>query len=101
MATQTSIFIPSSVEDKNGTVSATSASAEIVYAPNTIVAVVADGDLNIAFGSSGMAAPTAANFKIGAGVTAVYDLGDHQDRFRIYNPGGSTLTYWIQRLERS
>ena len=105
MATQTAIFVPapsgaSSTPDLNGTVNATSASAEIVIGPDTVFALNANGDVNIIIGLSGVKAPTAANFRIPSGVIATYDTCT-SDRIRIFNPGGGTITYWIQFLTRS
>jgi len=106
MATYSSIFIPAcsgsaSTQDISGSVGAASASGEIVLGKYRLFAINASGDLNIIVGQAGVQAPTAANFRIPSGVVAVYDLGSHADRIRLFNNGAGSVTYWIQPLERT
>lgn len=105
MATPTSIFIPINSTAQSSTINTVSSSAEILPstagAHNVIFSINGNQDLCIAFGNSGMAAATATNFRIPAGVVATFDLSDQYDRIRLYNPSGSTATYWIMQLSRS
>lgn len=108
MATFTSIFIPvggstsgSTTADLNGTVAATSSSAEIVLGRYQLFAINANGDVNIRFGNSGMPAAAATDFRIPASVVATYQVPQQWDRLRIFNPGGATITYWIQPLRQT
>jgi hypothetical protein len=98
MATFQSIFVPDSTTDQSATLGATTSTAEIVLGANTKIAIIASGAFNIRFGNAGMGAASATNFQIPSSAIAEYDLGDHQDRLRIFNPGASTITYWITKL---
>lgn len=101
MATFSSIFSPAGSGDVSAALAATTASAEIVMNKNAIFAINATGDFTVAFGNSGMSAPTSANFRIPAGVIASYDLGDSFDRIRIFNLTAGSITYYIQQLVRN
>lgn len=96
MATVNSIFVPDSTQDKTATIATVTSTAEIVFWNNAKIVLNATGDVNIRFGATGMGASSASFFRIPGGVVAEYDLGDHNDRIRLFNPGGSTITYWIQ-----
>lgn len=105
MAIFTSIFVPaggstagSTTADLSGTVLATSSSAEIVLYRYQLFVINANGDINIRFGNSGMPAAAATDYRIPVNGTAVYQLPQQYDRFRLYNPGASSVTYWIQPL---
>lgn len=100
MATFTSIFVPGN--DGNYTVSATTAGATQTLGPRTIFAINATGDVNIVFfNAANPKTPTAANFRIPAGVIATYDLSDFYDSYAVFNNGASTVTVWHQRLNRN
>ena len=106
MASQTSIFIPSTsgastTTDLSATLATVTASAEIVMSESRLFAINATGDINIIFGNAGVKTPTASNFRVPANTTAVYDLGINSDRIRLFNAGGSTITYYIQFLNRA
>lgn len=107
MATFTSIFVPvggstlgSTTADLNGTVTTVTSSAEIVLGRYQLFAINANGDFNIRFGNSGMPGAAATDFRIPANSMAVYQIPQQYDRFRIFNPGGTTITYWIQPLRQ-
>lgn len=100
MATLDSIFVPMTPKDLQGSINAGASSAEIVIGNNQIFAINASGDVNIAFGNSGMAAASNSNFRVPSGVTAEYDTGSQNDRIRLFNNGGSSINYWIQLLSR-
>src|SRR5580704_5299 len=100
MATISSIFVPaggstagSNTADVNGTVSATSSSSEIILSRYQVFAINANGDVNIRFGNSGMPAAAATDFRIPVGFIATYQIPQQYDRFKLYNPGGTTVTY--------
>lgn len=108
MAIFTSIFIPvggstagSTTADLNGTILTVSSSAEIVLNRYTIFAINANGDVNIRFGNSGMPAAAATDFRIPSGVVATYQVPAQWDRFRLFNPTGATVTYWIQPMRQT
>lgn len=86
--------------DKTGTVATVSSSAEIVLGRYQLFAINATGDINIRFGNSGMPAAAASDFRIPAGVVATYAIPAQYDRFRLFNAGASTITYWIQPLSQ-
>ncbi len=106
MAVFSSILVPagastagSTTADKTGTITTAASSAEIVLGRYQLFAINATGDLNIRFGNSGMPAAAATDFRIPAGVIATYQIPAQYDRFRLFNAGGSTITYWIQPLQ--
>ena len=100
MATFTSIFVPGS--DKEYTVAATTADSGQTLGKRSLFAINATGDINIVFYNAANAkVPSAANFRIPGGVTAVYDLSDFYDSYAVYNAGASTITVWHQILNRN
>lgn len=101
MATFSSIFIPRGNETSSASLAATTSTAEIVLAKDTIFAVNATADINIKFGVSGMSAAASTDFRIPAGTTATFDLGYAYDRIRLYNAGAASLNYFILPLSRS
>lgn len=106
MATFSAVFTPSgsgtgTTADLNASLAATTSTAAITLEHNRLFAINADGDINIRFGNSGMDAASGADYRIPAGTTAVYDLGNAFTRIRLYNPGGSSINYWIQPLVRA
>lgn len=108
MAIYTSIFVPvggstagSTTADINGTVLAATSSAEIVLSRYQLFAINANGDINIRFGSAGMPAAAATDFRIPANVVATYQVPQQWDRFRLFNNGATTVTYWIQPLRQT
>lgn len=108
MAIFTSIFVPAggstagaATADVNGTITAGASSAEIILSRYQLFAINATGDINIRFGNSGMPAAAATDFRIPAGVIATYQIPAQYDRFRLFNNGASTITYWIQPLRQT
>lgn len=97
MATFDCILTPGEV-DSTGTVTAGVSSAEIDIAPNQIFYLIANGDLNIRFGSTGLTAATASNFYLPSKTGTRYDSGRTGMAMRLFNPTGSTVTWWIQTL---
>jgi hypothetical protein len=108
MATITSIFVPfegstagSTTADLSSTVLTVSSSAEIVLNRYSICAINANGDINIRRGSVGMPAAAATDFRLPANQTFTFQVPENWDRIRIYNPGGSTITYWIMFMTKT
>jgi hypothetical protein len=108
MAIYTSIFVPvggatanTTTADISATLATVTASAEIVLGRYQIFAINANGDINIRFGNAGMPAATTADFRIPNGVVATYQVPLNWDRFRIFNPTGGNVTYWIQPLRQT
>jgi hypothetical protein len=96
LATFDAIFSPA--PDSSATdINATSSSAEIVLGYNRIFAITASGDCHIAFGLESMGAADATDFPLWSNSYARYDTNKF-DRIRVYNPGGSTITVYIQPL---
>lgn len=99
MATFTSIFVPGA--DATYTVNAGAASGTKTPGIRTLFAINATGDVNIIFFNAANAkTPTASNFRIPAGVIAVYDLSDYYDSYAVFNAGTSAVTVWTQTLNR-
>lgn len=96
MARFTGIYVPTphgSVQ--TGTVNAGASSGEIVLNNRSTFALAVSGQVQVAFGNSGMSAAVAGDFPLWANSTSFFDLGDQFDRFRIFNNGASTITYWV------
>jgi hypothetical protein len=107
MAIFNSIFVPvggstasASTADLNGTITTVTSSGEIVLGRYQLFAINANGDVNIRFGNAGMPAAAATDFRIPNGIVVTYQIPAQYDRFRLYNAGGSTITYWIQPLRQ-
>jgi hypothetical protein len=105
MATFTSIFIPvggstagATTADLSGTVTNGASSGEIILGRYQIFAINANGDINMRFGSSGMPAAAATDFRLPNGVVVTYQVPAQWDRMRIWNPGTGSITYWIQPM---
>lgn len=106
MATYSSVFLPvpsgsATTSDLSAALGGTTATAEIVMFKNALFAINATGDFNFICGFSGVKTPTASNFRVPGNVVAVYDLGDGADRIRLFNPGATSITYYIQFLSRT
>lgn len=99
MSTFDSIFYPTG-EITTATLATVTSTAEIVLGNNRVFAITSSDDIRIKFGNSGMAAAAAGDFPVWASSYARYDTGSHQDRIRLFNPTGATITYWIQFLAR-
>jgi hypothetical protein len=84
--------------DQTGTVNSGASSAEIAMGAYQYFAFNASGDVNLRFGGVGLPAATAADFRIPSGVTVVYPVTKQNPSFRIFNAGGSTITWWLQPL---
>lgn len=98
MATFAAIFSPAG--DATGTINAGTASSEIIIGKHQIFAIQATGQVNITFGNSGMAAPTASNWPIQANTVVEYELTTC-DRIRLFNNGAGSVTWFIQLLSRT
>ena len=108
MATLSSILVPvggstagSSTADISASIGGTSSSAEIVLGRYQHFAINANSDINIRFGNSGMPAAAATDFRIPAGVIAIYKIPMQYDRFRLFNAAAGSVTYWIQPLSQT
>lgn len=84
--------------DLSASVSGTTSTAEIDFSAYQYFAINANGDINIRFGPTGLPAATAADFRIPANSTYIYPVSKQNQAIRIYNPGGTSITYWIQPL---
>lgn len=105
MATITSIFVPaggstvgSTTADVTGTITTLASTAEIILGRYQLFALNANGDINIRFGNTGMPAAAATDFRLPAGSIVTYRIPAQYDRFRLFNAGAGTVTFWIQPL---
>jgi hypothetical protein len=101
MATQDSIFVPSTAPQKVAALSGTTSSSELVFNHNAIIAVQGTGNINVAFGKSGMAAADATGWLIPSGAVHMFDLGSAFDRIRVFNSTGSAVDVYVMQLVRS
>jgi len=109
MSTFAAIFDPiggstasAATADLSAALGATTSTAELLAGQKYVLfAINATGDINIRFGNAGMPAAAATDFRIPAGVTATYRLNQNHDRIRIFNPGASSINYWIQPMTSS
>lgn len=92
------ILSADSRQDASAALAGTTSTAEIIYGAGEVIAINASGDINIKFGASGMTAAAATNFRIPGGVVATYVFGNGSDRIRLFNPGATSVTYYIQVL---
>lgn len=91
MAVMSSFLVPSGQPPvKIVALATTTASGEQVFGSNTLLAINADQDITIAWGTSGMAAPTTSDFRLPAGTTMTFDFGQAYDRLRVFNQSAST-----------
>src|SRR5690348_9205657 len=90
-------FIPHSDPPLNESVNATSAGAVHTIGSNRLFALNATQDITIAFGlSTGkVASATSTSWRIPAGVSVQFDLGDAFDQFQVYNLGASAATVYV------
>jgi hypothetical protein len=106
MATFASIFSPiggstasAATADISGALGGTTSTAELLAGQSyQMFAINATGDINIRFGNAGMPAAAATDFRIPANQTATYQLNRNHDRIRIFNPGGTSVNYFIQPM---
>ncbi len=99
MATLSAIMIGNSEADASGTIPTVSSLGGLALAKNRIFAVNGNQDLCIKFGVTGVVA-TATNFRIPQGSTFTFDMGQANDHIDLFNPSGSTATYWVTLLSR-
>ena len=85
--------------DIKATLATVTSTAEINMGKYTLFAINATGDLNIRFGQTGMPAASNNDFRIPAGTTAVYRTSQVNGFIRLFNAGGTTISYWIQPLQ--
>lgn len=103
MATFNSVFPPAGDPIQNVSLAATTATAAIQMGQNRIFALQASGgDIQILFGDSSVAAPTATTgWTVPSGATHQFDMGSSFTHIRIFNPGGSAIRYQIMFLSRT
>jgi len=106
-ATYSAIFVPAA-PPTNASLAATTSSAEIVFANDSIIAInwtapaSTAGPVYVEFGVSGMPAASASNgFMLPVNWPMEFDFGGLYDRIRIYNAGSTAALYSILELVRS
>jgi hypothetical protein len=100
MSQSPGIFSADSAQDLTASLAATTSTAEIVLGQGQLFALTATGAICIKFGNSGMSAASGSNFQLPANAIAEYTMGQAQDRMRLYNPGATSITYYIQVLDQ-
>ena len=100
MSRLASILIPSSDLDiKIAALGASTAAAATSIGKNRIFAINADQDITVLFGSSAVAAPDAAAYRIPANQQTVFDMGWANTHIRVFNLSGSVAAnIWIKLL---
>lgn len=102
MAVFQAIFAPGSNPDvQSGTITTGTSSGDIVFSNRQIIAVTTSGDAFIRFGNSTTIINAATTDRpIWGKSYQEWDLGDEFDRFRIFNNGGSSITWCAFSLSR-
>jgi len=86
---------------KIAALAAVTSSAEQSLGSNRIFAINATQDITIKFGVTGMGAATAADFRVPASQTQVYDTGFEFTHIRVFNlHASSTADVYIQFLSK-
>ena|SRR5271166_3457006 len=101
MATIQAIWVPEPTGGSNGAVTTGATTGEVVIGFRRLFRIWSDAPsgLNIAFGQSGMAAPTSGSYAIGISPQD-FESGNDWDRMRFYNQNASTSFYFIQILSK-
>lgn len=82
-------------------VNASTASSEVAFGPQVVVAINADQDIMIRAGAAGaVATPTSSDFRIPSGVTFVFMTDRNAPSFKLFNNGASSANIYIQRMSQ-
>lgn len=100
MALFDAVLVPAGAATKISALGASASSAEVLLGANKLFAVSATDAVHIVFGQTGMAAADAADFRIPAGVVAVWDTGHEFTHARFFNSTGAAIDIYIQPLSR-
>ena len=98
MATLSAVFSFSAEPATTASLGATTSTSEIVLGNDRKFAITATGAFNVKMGNSGMSAAAATDFEFPASAVFTIATNSSQDRIRIFNPGGSSINYWVQPL---
>lgn len=98
MAKFSAVFTFSQEAPATATLGGTTASSEIIVGVDRQFAITATNAFCLVMGNSGMAAPSASNFEFPGSAVFTLSTSGGNDRIRIYNPGASAITYWVQPL---
>lgn len=98
MATFSAVFSFNAEAAITAALGATTSTAEIVLGNDRKFAITATGAFNVKMGISGMTAAAAGDFEFPGAAVFTIATNNAQDRIRIFNPGGSSINYWIQPL---
>lgn len=82
-----------------GSIAATTDSGALTLGINTVWALVATGDCHIRVGPSTVGASSTSYFYLPSKVIYTIAMNRNNDTLRLYNPGGSSINYYIVRLE--
>lgn len=102
MAVLSAVFSLSAEAATTASLNTVTSTAAITIGADRKFIVRATGDFNLKMGTSSLSAATASDFQFGGATTGanVYTLstGPNCTSIRIFNPGGSSITYWLQPL---
>lgn len=101
MATFQSVFAPAEERNTQITLTATTASSDITsvgsYSSGSMFVITVSGNATIRFGNAAnIGNPDATDFPIYANTIQEWTFPTGCDRFRVFNPGASSITvnYW-------
>lgn len=101
MAQFAAVWALSSEAATTGTLGATTASGAIVIGNDRKFIVSATGPFNMRIENSASASKTAAtasDFEFPGSAVYTLQTGPNEDSVYIFNPGASSITYWLQPL---
>lgn len=100
MATFSAVFQFSDEAPSTATISGTSASSLVTLGTNRKFAIVATGPfcLLICNQNSTTHTATASNFEFPGSAVFTLETGNNADSLSIFNPGATSITYWVQPL---
>ena len=98
MAKFSAVFTFSQEAPTTATLGGTTSSGEIVLGVDRQFAITATNAFNLVMGNSGMSAASASNFEFPGSAVFTLSTSGGNDRIRIFNPGGTSITYWVQPL---
>jgi hypothetical protein len=98
MAVFSAIFSFSNEAATTASLNATTSTADITIGKDRKFAIVATAAFNVKMGMAGQSAAAATDFEFPGAQVYTLATNSAADSIRIYNPGGTSLTYWLQPL---
>jgi hypothetical protein len=95
------ILSPSgSATQKVAALATVTSSGELVFGNNVLVSINATKDITIAWGTSGMSAAAATDYRLPANTVLLFDLGQNYDRIRVFNLDASAVDVYAKPFSR-